>query len=224
MKKDRSLLSAYLGIARRTPEEAALRLLAEFGVAAAGADEGSLLALDRRRGDLVFVMTVGDPAAESHLRGQRVPMGRGLSGLAAATREVQIGAPVYRDIRQRRRAGGPAGQPSWVLAAPMLVRDEVVGVFTAATFDPRKPFDAGHAALYAKLATVAGVCLEQHRRLRELESLAKPESRAVRPKSRAERLRRELLEEMTLLGKSFEGRESNLLALLRAVRAACPVT
>lgn len=221
MKSDHSLLSAYLGIARRTPEEAVLRLLAESGVAAVGADEGSLLALDRRRGDLVFVMTVGNEEAEANLRGQRVPMGKGLTGLAAATREVQIGAPVYKDVRQRRRSHDDGGQPAWVLAAPMLVRDEVVGVFTAATFDPGRSFTSDHAALFARLATVAGVCIEQHRRLREMEALAAPSDGAARPKSQAERLRRDLLDEMTALGRSFEGRERNLLALLRSLREAC---
>lgn len=222
MKSDSSLLSAYLGIARRTPEESVLRLLAEFGVEAVGADEGSLLALDRERGDLVFVMTVGDMEAEQSLGGQRVPLGQGLSGLAAVTREVQIGAPVYKDILQQHRTPDSGGQPAWVLAAPMLVRDEVVGVFTAATFDSEKPFTAAHAALFAKLAAVAGVCVEQHRRLRELEAMADPEVGPVNPKSEAERMRGELLDEMTAFGRAFEGREATLLALLRALRAACP--
>jgi GAF domain-containing protein len=218
MKADPSLLSVYLGIARRTPEESVLRLLAELGVTALGADEGSLLVLDRERQELVFAMTVGPRESEARLRGQRVPLGRGLSGLAAATGEVQIGAPVYKDIRQRRRAGAAGGHPAWVLAAPMMVRDEVVGVFTAANFDPQRPFRSEQAALYAKVASVAGVVVEQNRRLREMESLANPAARPARPR-RGPGRRQELLDEIAALAGDAAGREAELLALIRAIRA-----
>jgi hypothetical protein len=35
----------------------------------------------------------------SNMMGQRVPLGMGITGLAAVTREVQVGAPTYRDIQ-----------------------------------------------------------------------------------------------------------------------------
>ena len=120
------ILSAYLGIVPRTPEAAVLRLLVELAVQHVGADEGSLLVLDGKRNRLLFAMTTGE--SERTLVGQHVPLGKGLTGLAAVSREVQIGAPTFKDIKQRKRAGSAAGQPTAVIAAPMLM--------------PLKPFGA----------------------------------------------------------------------------------
>ena len=71
------VLYAYLGIVPRTPEAAVLRLLVELGVQYVRADEGSLLALDQRKNQLVFAMTAGPAESEQTLLGQRVPLGKG---------------------------------------------------------------------------------------------------------------------------------------------------
>jgi GAF domain-containing protein len=169
MAASKNVLYAYLGLARRSPEEAVLRLLVELGAQFVGAEEGSLLAYDERRRDLVFAMTVGDRASERTLAGQRVPLGAGVVGLAAQTREVQVGAPTFgtRQSAARRKAGGPRA----VLAAPMLVGDRLIGAITAVSFRPGKSFGAPDMTLYGRLAAVAGVVVEQQRRLRALEAL-----------------------------------------------------
>jgi len=164
---DAQILSTYLGISPRTPESAVLRLLVELGVTSVGADEGSLLVLDPDRKELVFVMTIG--ASEEMLRGQRIPVGKGITGLAAATADVQVGAPTFEDREQTARAS----QPVTVLAAPMLVREEVVGVITAAAFRPEKRFGQADAALYGKIAAIASVVAEQSRRLATIEALGR---------------------------------------------------
>lgn len=212
------ILSAYLGIVPRTPEAAVLRLLIELGIECVGADEGSLLVVDRKRGDLVFAMTAGQAESEKTLAGQRVPIGKGLTGLAAATREVQIGAPTFKDLKQRRRADSREGHPSAVMAAPMLIRDEVVGVITAASFDPRKRFTQRDGSLYAKIASVAAVVVEQHRRLREAEALGAGRAPA-RPISGEERRRRAVVDAVAALVAGHPGRLKEVAALLRAVEA-----
>jgi GAF domain-containing protein len=114
-------------------------------------------------------MTVGDRASERTLAGQRVPLGAGIVGLAAQTREVEVGAPTFgtRQSAARRKAGGPRA----VLAAPMLIGDRLVGVITAVSFRSDKRFTGSDATLYGRIAAVAGVVVEQHRRLRALEAL-----------------------------------------------------
>ena len=152
----------------RLEEAAVLRLLIELGAQVVGADEGSLLVLDAERRDLVFVMTVG--ASESKLIGQRVPLGQGLTGLAAATGEVQIGAPTYHGVEQP--AGGePPSPPQAVIAAPMLARGDLVGVITAVRFAPGKRFGPEDATLYGRIAAVAGVVVDQRRRLETVEGV-----------------------------------------------------
>jgi hypothetical protein len=163
-----ALLESHLGLAPRSPEGAVLRLLIELCAQVVGAEEGSLLVLDRGESppqELVFAMTVGSPESERTLRGQRVRLGEGITGLAALTHEVQIGAPLYDGVRQAQRGEATPGQPSSVIAAPMLAGDELVGVITAVTFEPGRRFTTADAALYARGASVAGLVVHQRRRL-----------------------------------------------------------
>jgi hypothetical protein len=191
--------------------DAVLRVLLELSVSVAGAEEGSLLLLDSSSGELVFAMTVGDASSAEALRGQRVPVGKGIAGLAAQTHEVQVGSPSYTGVKQaahREQAGGPA----WTLAAPVLVHDELVGVITAVTFTGDRPLGSAAADLFGRVAAVAGVLLDQGRRLAaaagaptseplraEAESAADALiSRAARDPARLARLKR-LLEDLEAL-------------------------
>jgi len=143
-------------------EQRVLRLLIELGAQVVGAAEGSLLVYDPEHRDLEFVMTVG---GASNLLGRRVPIGSGLTGLAAVTREVQIGAPTY-GVAQAESA---SKEPEAVIAAPMLVADDLVGVITAVSFQPGKRFSSRDGELYGRLAAVAGVVVDQGRRLQTSE-------------------------------------------------------
>jgi hypothetical protein len=138
-----------------------------------GAEEGSLLVVDDAQDpprELIFVMTVGSQQSEETLSGQRVPLGEGLAGIAAVTHEVQIGAPLYDGVQQAKRGEAPPGQPTAVIAAPMLIDDRLVGVITAVSFQAGQRFTNEHAALYARAAAVAGVVVDQRRQIDALES------------------------------------------------------
>ena len=162
-----SHLATYLAIAPKSPEELVLRLLIQLGAQVVNAQEGSLLVYDPEKNDLVFAMTVG---GADTLVGQRVPLDKGLTGLAAATREVQIGAPTF--MGGKPGEGHSAG-PSGVIAAPMLVADDLVGVITAVTFEQGKRFSSKDGELYGRLAAVAGVVVQQRRQLKAIEAQAK---------------------------------------------------
>ncbi|CAN5443390.1 hypothetical protein BH09MYX1_BH09MYX1_04240 [soil metagenome] len=162
-----SHLATYLAIAPKSPEELVLRLLIELGAQVVSAQEGSLLVYDPTANDLVFAMTVG---GADTLMGQRVPLDKGLTGLAAATREVQIGAPTFLGVK---RGEAQAAGPSGVIAAPMLVADDLVGVITAVTFEPGKRFSSKDGELYGRLAAVAGVVVQQRRQLKTIEDQAR---------------------------------------------------
>jgi len=161
MKDDPSPLR-YFGIQEESREERLLRLLLESVVPAVGGEEGSLLVHDANAGDLRFAMTVGDKASEQTLLGQRVPLGQGITGLAAATFEVQTGAPTFNNVQQTE---GKSGGPEAVIAAPMVSGERLLGVITAVSFKPGKRFDGKDAKLCGRLATVAAVLIEQHMKL-----------------------------------------------------------
>jgi GAF domain-containing protein len=137
-----------------------------------GAEEGSLLLVDPRDDppqSLRFAMTVGSRESERALLGQRVPLGEGIVGLAAVTHEVQLGSPTYDGVAQARRREADPSQPAAVLAAPVLSRDELLGVITAVRFEPAGPFTKQEARLYGRAAAVAGLVLDQSQRLAALE-------------------------------------------------------
>jgi GAF domain-containing protein len=160
------LLTEFLGLLPSTPEANTLRQIVELGVGVVHADEGSLLVMDADAGDLRFAMTVGSSESEQALLGQRVPIGSGITGLAAATRQVQVGAPIYRDIEQTERL---SEGPESVIAAPMLLGDVLIGVMTAVTFVRGRIFNSQEAILYARFAHLAALLVEQARLLKTRE-------------------------------------------------------
>jgi GAF domain-containing protein len=199
-----------LGLAPGSPEAQVLRLLVELGAQVVGAEEGSLLVADEKRGDLVFAMTVGGAASERTLAGQRVPVGKGIVGLAAQTREVQIGAPTF-GVRQRET-------PRWVLAAPLLIEDRLVGVITAVRFARGRAFGRADAQLYGRLAAVAGVVVDQHRRLAALEALRKGRDLPA-TRSAEERLDRAIVESVARLTRAKPGAKAAVARLLATLES-----
>lgn len=165
-----SLLSTFLGVRPQTSEESVLRLLIELGAKTVAADEGSLLVVDEESDSLVFAMTVGSDESEMTLVGQSVPMGKGITGLAAQTLEVQVGAPSFKDVKQSERRGGEEGVPEAVMAAPMLVGEKLVGVLTAVSFAQGKRFNSADAQTFAGFAAIAGLVVEQRHRLNAYEA------------------------------------------------------
>ncbi|MGH7048636.1 MAG: GAF domain-containing protein [Stellaceae bacterium] len=161
-------LSAAIGLGGAGMEAQASRRLLTLAVAAIEADEGSLLLWDEEIGELRFVATVGNAESEAALHGQRVPLGKGITGLAAATREVQIGAPTYKDIRQTERLS--AG-PEAVVAAPLIAADRVLGVMTGVSFRTGRRFGSREATVYGEHAAVMAALLDQARRLTAVAAL-----------------------------------------------------
>lgn len=214
------ILRRTLGLSRAHDEPAVLRLLVDLGRQVIDAEEGSLLVLERSRRRLVFAMTCGSRASEETLLGQSVPLGKGITGLAAATGEVQIGSTTYRGVRQSRRPGASARDPTAVLAAPMIVDGEVVGVLTAASFRRGRLFTSDDAALYAKIASVAGVVVDQRRHLDALERAGRRRAPA-RARTGAERERARLAGSVARLAAGGRGRLARVARVLSALEDLC---
>ena len=212
-----SVLNAYLGVASESSEEKVLRLLIELGAQFVEAQEGSLLVLDDESAELVFAMTIGSAASEQSLIGQRVPLGEGLVGLAAQTHEVQIGAPRF-DVPDGAESGADKGKPKAVLAAPMLIGDRLIGVITAVSFDPDKRFGTADAMLYGRIATVAGVVVEQRRKLAAIEALQRGEALPAAV-SEEERSDREIIDSVQRLVRLNPGAKPQVAQLLGVVES-----
>ncbi len=213
-----TVLSAYLGISSESSEEKVLRVLIELGAQFAGAQEGSLLVLDEKTSELVFAMTVGSTASEQTLIGQRVPLGEGLVGLAAQTQEVQIGAPRFDVPETKKRPGDDGSKPKAVLAAPMLIGDRLIGVITAVSFDADQRFSSHDALLYGRLATVAGVVVEQRRRLLTIEAMQHDDS-LPSPVGDEEKVDRQIVDSVQRLVHSKPDAKPRIAQLLGIVES-----
>jgi GAF domain-containing protein len=208
-------LATYLGISGSSQEGMILRLLIELGAQIVGAEEGSLLVHDEKRRELVFAMTIGSTSSEMALIGQRVPLGKGITGLAAQTHEVQIGAPTFR-TRQAKGHTAAANQPQAVLAAPMLIADRLIGVLTAVSFAPGKRFASADALLYGRIAAVAGVVVNQSRQLNMLTAL-QGGRRPPRALNQAERLEHDIVRAITRLTACKPNAKPQLARMLTAM-------
>jgi GAF domain-containing protein len=210
-----TLLETYLGITQDSPEEKVLTLLIELGAQFVGAQEGSLLVVDRDANELVFAMTVGRRAGQP-LMGERVPLGQGLVGLAAQTHEVQLGAPTFH--LHGREARPAEGEPKAEIAAPLLVNDTLIGVLTAVSFQADKRFSSADALLYARLATVAALVIDQRRRLEAIRalSLEREMSGTLRED---ERLDLEIVALVSRLVKAGPGKKTHIARLLADILA-----
>lgn len=205
MARSQDILAAYLGISRHSPPEGVLRLLIELGAQFVGAEEGSLLVLDEGKQELAFAMTVGSDSSQAELLGRRVPLGEGITGLAAQTHEVQIGAPAFDT--------GQTTDPRSVLAAPMLIGDRLIGVLTAITRREGKRFGSNDALLYARVATVAAVVVDQHRRLTAAEAIQAGQDLPAASDSQ-ERLDRQILDSARRLVQSRPADKQRTAAVL----------
>jgi GAF domain-containing protein len=142
----------------------AIRIAMELGIHTVDAEEGSLLVLEESTRQLVFEMTAGDMLSESTLRGQHVAVGQGLSGLAALTGEIQVGAPANASVRHPEHRNELL--PSYLIAAPMFAGKHLVGVLTAATYRPRQKFSADQIRIFGRVAALAGIVVAERLRNR----------------------------------------------------------
>jgi GAF domain-containing protein len=213
---EHNTMERYLAIFPGTSEESALRMLIQTGLKITRASEGSILVLDQDTKELVFAMTVGSPEAEAALRGQRVPLGAGITGLAALTGDVQIGSPTYQDVKQTHRVERDQHAPEAVLAAPIFHEGKVVGVMTAVDFTPGRRFETADGEILGMFSRIAGLIIE----LSRVVALSKcgPTGETGHPKALAGTIEQQD-EVFDLIGKIIDSpRPDALPALLQVLR------
>lgn len=142
-------------------------VLLKLGVKALGADEGSLLVYRKKQKNLMFVTTVGGKQPKNFLTGKTVPIGKGVTGMAAMQHEVLTGT----------RASGTNffnvpddGNPPCVIAAPLLLDNELIGVITAVSFDEDKSFSMLDCQKYALVAKLGAIFIRQEQQIASLQT------------------------------------------------------
>ncbi len=126
------------------------------------AEAGSLLLVDEQRDELVFEVTLG-PAAPD-LRGQRLPMNKGIVGAAAQTRQPQIVNEAQQDARWLRDVDkSTAYSTRALLAVPMIVKDKVTGVIELINKRGMDSFTEDDQNLLTAFAVNAAVAVDNAR-------------------------------------------------------------
>ncbi|OQY87330.1 MAG: hypothetical protein B6D38_13050 [Anaerolineae bacterium UTCFX1] len=143
-------------------QETLLQYILENAVNILNCEAGTLFLMDDQTGELEFRVTIGPVAG--NLLGQRIPIGRGIVGRAVQTR-----APIIENDAQHSamRFDSTDKQTGFIsrslLAAPMLIKDRVLGVIEVINRKDELPFAADDQDLLTAFAGQAAVTIENAR-------------------------------------------------------------
>jgi Nif-specific regulatory protein len=131
---------------------------------------GTLYLVDEHTEELVFVVALGERG--SQLQGTRFPVGQGIAGWVAASGQAIAIADVQQDPQWTQGIGQSLGYaPKTMLAIPLLLRDNIIGVLQLMDKDDGSPFSAGDMATLGLFAQQAAIAIAQSRSLLSLSSL-----------------------------------------------------
>lgn len=149
-----------------------LEQLIQIGLKILNASQGSLLVAEPDKKNLRFAMVASRTGLGNFQRlfvqlvGKTVPIGEGITGMAALTHDIQTSTRACAGEKFYHVRGD--GSPNAVLAAPMLIGEHLIGVMTAVRFDRGKPFSAEECRTYGMFANIAAVVVDQQQRLATL--------------------------------------------------------
>lgn len=156
--------AASLGEAERDHSELLTSVVtvarALFGAAAA-----SVFLLDEQSDELVFEAVSG--AGEDHLVGERFPASRGIAGWVLGAQEPLVVSDLTENPVFARDLAETTGYvPRSMMAAPLLRREEIIGVMEVLDPTPNPVSPLGAVQLLALFAGQAAVALAVIRRNR----------------------------------------------------------
>ncbi|MDQ7819083.1 MAG: GAF domain-containing protein [Armatimonadota bacterium] len=144
--------------------DAVLNSLVQVTCQAFGYEQGALLLLDDRSGDLVVEAIYGYAPGT---RGYRIPAGKGVTGWVARTGKPEIVADVRRDPRYI----GVNDQVRSEIAVPLISEGRVIGVFNVES--PRRgAFGERDLRVLTALAGYATIAIENARLFERTKHLA----------------------------------------------------
>ena len=133
---------------------------------------GSLYLLDEETDELIFEVALGERATP--LRGQRIPLGQGIAGWVAATGQAIAVADVQQDERWAREIARTTGYvPHTMLALPLLLGDETIGVLQLLDKAGGATFNADDMTTLGLFAQQAAVAIAQSGMVRQLTTLVR---------------------------------------------------
>ena len=158
----KALLSAY-------DMETLLTAVLERIKAMIPADNWSLLLVDRQTQELYFAVAVG--VNPDHLKGIRLKIGEGIAGAVAQGAKPVFIPNVNQDPRFSARADSATGfSTRSIIAFPLLVRGEVIGVFEVVNVEDEKYFRETYLPLLTILADYVAIAVDNVHNLQKLQA------------------------------------------------------
>jgi phosphoserine phosphatase RsbU/P len=138
----------------------------------------SILLVDKLKNELYFHLVAGEK--EEEITKIRVPMGKGIAGTVALTREPMIINDAQNDDRVYKVVDKTTGFITRnILAAPLVAGDEVVGVVEAINTIDRNNFDESDINLFLSFSDAAALAIQKTRLLEDLEKSNKDLEKTV---------------------------------------------
>lgn len=138
----------------------------------------SILLVDKAKNDLYFHLIAGEK--EEEISKIRVPMGKGIAGTVAISREPMIINDAQNDDRVYKVVDKSSGFVTRnILAAPLVAGDETVGVIEAINTIDRNNFNETDIDLFLSFSDAAALAIQKTRLLEDLEKSNKDLAKTV---------------------------------------------
>jgi len=138
----------------------------------------SILLVDKAKNDLYFHLIAGEK--EEEISKIRVPMGKGIAGTVAISREPMIINDAQNDDRVYKVVDKSSGFITRnILAAPLVAGDETVGVIEAINTIDRNNFNETDIDLFLSFSDAAALAIQKTRLLEDLEKSNKDLAKTV---------------------------------------------
>ena len=136
-----------------------LQSIVEVARAIFSARASSIFLLDEETDELVFEAVAGEGAGE--LVGTRLPSSTGIAGWTLVTRQPLVLDDVQKDPRFSREAAGRTGYvPKGLMAVPLLVEEQALGVLQVLDRPQRSRFSLQEMDLLGLFASQAAIALQ----------------------------------------------------------------
>lgn len=146
-----------------------LQSTVEVARAIFGARAASIFLLDAERDELVFEAVAGEGSAS--LVGQRFPSSTGVAGWVLVTQQPLVVDDLASDARFSREAAESTGYvPTSLMAVPLLVEDDAIGVLEVLDRPSDRPFKLAEMDLLGLFAGQAAIALDLLLRARRAQS------------------------------------------------------
>ncbi len=139
-----------------------LTVIMDIAKELASAEGASLLLTDNETDDLIFNVVIGEKG--DVIKGDRVPVGKGIAGIVAQTGEPLIVDDAQNDPRFYKKIDSKYNfHTRNILAVPMKLMDSLVGVLEVINSIDREGFDDWDLKLLSYLADTAAIAISNRR-------------------------------------------------------------